>query len=162
MTIIERLGLLIRIPGTSRARAEEQIVPRTILVVDDDPIGARAIEQTLQHAGFRVVLTSSVNELLHWLCERKTRFELLLLNPAVPKTGEYGLIETVRRLRGGALPIVALSDRADNTTMLRCYKEGADYFLPKPFPLRRLLSVVRYLTASATNQVQRDRLVINL
>ncbi len=167
MGILERLGWK-RNSGGNGTAALDQAGARTILLVDDEIATQKTVEKALGGAGYRVVSTPSAGEARRWLNERSVRPAMLLVNPAVPEMngldevpgmGGYDLVNAVRRLPGDSLPVVVLSDSDDDLSMMRCYMEGADYFLPKPFPPHRLLAVIRQMTGTARSPAQQARIL---
>jgi two-component system, OmpR family, copper resistance phosphate regulon response regulator CusR len=120
-----------------------------ILLAEDDPNLAAAVQQGLQGEGFVVRVVESGEEAFY-LAQTKS-FELLILDIMLP--GRDG-IEVLRDLRqlGLSAPVLLLTARDSVDDRVRGLDAGADDYLSKPFAFAELLARVRALSRRATPQ----------
>ncbi|HEV7464685.1 MAG TPA: response regulator, partial [Candidatus Dormibacteraeota bacterium] len=112
---------------------------RTILVVDDEPEIVRLVRDYLEHGGFAVITASDGRGALE--AARQRRPDLVILDLGLP--GLDGLDVTRALRRDGAVPIVMLSARGDETDKLVGLELGADDYVTKPFSPKELVARVR-------------------
>jgi CheY-like chemotaxis protein len=119
-----------------------QVIPRRVLVVDDDPQMAETMARWLRSAGHAVQVASDGASAIAEVVS--TRPDIVLLDIAMPKIDGY---EVARRLR--ALPalhacvLVALTGLADPDDVARAQRAGFDHHLAKPPDLARLEALLR-------------------
>jgi DNA-binding NarL/FixJ family response regulator len=113
----------------------------TIMVVEDEWIVARDVQQTLQSHGFDVNDPIANGEEALGLAARQ-RPDLVLIDIGLAD-GTDGLM-LAERIRRGAHPpqVVMLTGRADEDAMLRAGAAGASGYIVKPFQSSQLLSAV--------------------
>jgi len=112
---------------------------RTVLVVDDEPGIVRLVRDYLEHGGFRVVTAADGEAALR--AARTVRPDLVVLDLGLP--GLDGLDVTRALRREGALPIILLTARSDESDKLVGLELGADDYLTKPFSPKELVARVR-------------------
>ena len=122
--------------------------PVSVLLVEDDPAVREGISLALRHQGHEVVAVDSGEAALDQVAT--TGPDVVLLDVMLP--GIDG-IETCRRLRAtGALPIIMLTARGDDSDIVAGLEAGADDYIVKPVQPRvleaRIRAVVRRMTQS--------------
>jgi signal transduction histidine kinase len=118
-----------------------------ILVVDDEPENVRFLGRLLSAQGYEVFIADSGDRALEILdaVALKAGVGLILLDILMP--GALNGLETCRRLKARealrSIPVIFLTAKDDNETMLHAFEAGgADYVL-KPFNTEVLLARVR-------------------
>ncbi len=118
-----------------------------ILVVDDEPENVRFLGRLLSAQGYEVFVAESGERALEILdaVALQARVGLILLDILMP--GGLNGLETCRRLKARealrSIPVIFLTAKDDNETMLQAFEAGgADYVL-KPFTTEVLLARVR-------------------
>jgi signal transduction histidine kinase len=115
---------------------------RRVLVVDDDPQGLRLVGQLLMGAGYRVHAADG-GRLAIRIAEQ-VHPDLILLDIHMP---DLDGIATCRLLKQQAvtrsIPIVFLTGRDDEPSLLDAFDAGAADYVVKPFEPRILLARVR-------------------
>src|SRR5256714_13006286 len=147
-TIPHRLIAVNQVSATLRhpygERARSMVVSagaRRILVVDDDPMVATAVQRVLRPEGYEVDVALGGQEALERA--RAHQPDLVVLDLMMP--GIDGL-EVCRQLRAtGTLPILMLTARSGTLDRVRGLDTGADDYLVKPFAYAELLARVRAL-----------------
>ncbi len=112
----------------------------TILIVEDEPDLARALELNLTAEGFRVVKTARGDTAVPLALKENPH--LVLLDIMVP--GMNGL-DVCRELRqkGFDAPILMLTARAEEVDRVVGLEIGADDYVTKPFSMRELVARIR-------------------
>lgn len=108
----------------------------TILFVEDDATIAMGVEYSLKQDGFQVSLAYRLDEARNLLMN--TRFDLVLLDLGLPDGNGYELCKEIRTT--GDTPIIILSARDEEASIVLGLDLGADDYLTKPFRLRELIS----------------------
>ena len=138
-----------------------------ILVVDDNEVN-RDVALMMLEKDHRVITADNGLEALEALC-RQT-FDLILMDVQMPKIDGLAATATIRaleqrlqvrenlprdlicdldsRLRGGHLPIIAMTAHAMGGDREMCLAAGMDGYITKPFQPARLLEMCRTLLAS--------------
>jgi len=114
--------------------------PRTILIVDDEPMILKLVGTHLSKQGYQYLEARSGEEALRRAAERP---DLILLDIGMPDIDGF---ETCRRLKENEatrdIPIIFLSgDQTPNTKAMGLESGGVDY-VTKPFDARELLARV--------------------
>ena len=101
-----------------------------ISIAEDDPDQQALLQLLMQSAGHSVSVFGSVAESIEAL--KKERFELLVVDWMLPDgTGEE-LLHWVRGNLGWELPILVLTARDDEQTVVTALQAGADDYVVKP------------------------------
>lgn len=127
-------------------------MPRTVLVVDDDPHIREVISFALDKAGFATETAGDGAEALAAIEARAP--DLVVLDINMP---EMDGLELCRRLRRSSeLPILFLSSRDDEIDRIVGLELGADDYVTKPFSPRELVMRVKALLrrSAATDKAQ--------
>jgi DNA-binding response OmpR family regulator len=106
---------------------------RRILLVEDDNRVAAALVPALERHGYAVVRVATGAEAL-----AAPPVDLVLLDLGLP---DLDGLEVCRRLRrGGDVPIIAVTARAEANQRIRGLRSGADDYVVKPYALGELLA----------------------
>ena len=111
-----------------------------ILVVEDEPVIAFALEADLQSEGYDVRVAHTGNEAIE--IGRAQPFDLILLDVMLPGPDGY---EVCRALRKGGVraPIVMLTAKAEEAHKVMGLEIGADDYVTKPFSPRELRARIK-------------------
>jgi len=112
-----------------------------ILVVDDQPLVARAVRAILVHEGFQVETASNGREALNLLLS-DPRFDLIITDVRMPEMDGLELLRQSRQLRKD-LPIIIMTAYTNRKNRQHAIEEGAFDYIPKPFGIKVLLKAVR-------------------
>jgi DNA-binding response OmpR family regulator len=133
--------------------------PRTLLVVEDDPIVRTFLADNLTADGFSVLVADTLVEGMRVLEFQHP--DLAIVDVGLPDGSGLDLVTRVRaadrvatRL-DPALPLVILSGRTDELDRLRGFDRGCDDFVPKPFSygeLRRRIEALLRRTGDRRRQ----------
>jgi DNA-binding response OmpR family regulator len=117
-----------------------------ILVVEDTPSYAEALERTLALEGHQVLLARRAQEAL--LRARADAPDLVLLDLGLPDRDGYHVLRELRS-RGFDAPVLILSARALEADKVEGFRLGADDYVTKPFGALELLARVSALLRRA-------------
>lgn len=117
-------------------------MPRTVLVVDDEPHVVRLVQINLAQLGFQVRSAGDGEEALAMVAREKP--DLVILDVMMPKLDGF---ETLSRLRAdpetAEIPVIMLTARAQDEDTFEGYGRGARWYLTKPFTPGDLRATVR-------------------
>ncbi|MBD0831711.1 tetratricopeptide repeat protein [Aestuariibaculum sediminum] len=113
-----------------------------VLVVDDEPINRRVLENHLKVAGYGVTEASNGSEALNFI--KNETFDLVLLDVMMPKLSGYDVCEIIRKTYSASeLPIVLLTAKNRVSDLVTGFNVGANDYLTKPFSKNELLSRIK-------------------
>jgi two-component system, OmpR family, copper resistance phosphate regulon response regulator CusR len=113
-----------------------------ILVIEDEPKVARALNAGLQRAGYEVALSATGEE--GFFAASAQAFDLILLDLMLPGRDGLEVLGTLRR-RGVKTPVLILTARDAVEDRVQGLDSGADDYLVKPFAFPELLARIRVL-----------------
>lgn len=112
-----------------------------ILIVDDNPKNLQVLGGALRSENYEVEFATSGSGAISWL--DKESFDLILLDVMMPEMDGF---ETCSRIRDGLnlldIPIIFLTAKTDNESILKGFKVGAQDYITKPFDSLELLARV--------------------
>jgi two-component system nitrogen regulation response regulator GlnG len=111
----------------------------TILVCDDDSAIRTVLNQALGRAGYDVRTTGTAAGLWRWISAGEGN--LVITDVVLPDESGFDLIPRIKRMRP-ELPILVMSAQNTLLTAITAAERGAFEYLPKPFDLKELTSVV--------------------
>jgi CheY-like chemotaxis protein/HAMP domain-containing protein len=123
--------------------SDEDLVGRTLLLVDDDARNIFALSSLLERRGMRVLTATTGKEAIN-LVESTPELAIVLMDIMMPEMDGYQTIEAIRqRPEFRRLPIVALTAKAMKGDREKCLAAGASDYLAKPVNTEQLLSTLR-------------------
>jgi two-component system, NtrC family, nitrogen regulation response regulator GlnG len=111
----------------------------TVLIADDDRSIRTVLTQALGRSGYQVRATASAATLWRWVEDGEG--DVVITDVIMPDENGLDLIPRIRRIRP-ELPVIVMSAQSTLTTAVQATQRGAFDYLPKPFDLGDLLSVV--------------------
>lgn len=113
-----------------------------ILVVEDEPGIAMALDDDLRGEGHRVTLCANGNEALRLL--RDQAFDLIVLDVMLPGKDGFDVCREARKL-GFCTPILMLTARVQMAEKVLGLDLGADDYMTKPYSHHELRARIRAL-----------------
>lgn len=112
--------------------------PRTVLVVDDEPKILEVVASYMESRGFRALAAETGREALDLL--GRENVALVILDLMLPDiSGE----EVCRKIRNTSrVPVIMLTAKSDEVSLLAGLGIGADDYVTKPFSLKALAARV--------------------
>ena len=113
---------------------------KKILIIDDDPIFLRLVDQVLTHHGYEMLKAGSGQEGLRLLFTEKP--DIVLLDVAMPRMDGWQTCQRIREISD--VPIIMLTGaQKGEEDIVRGLDYGADEYLFKPVGNRELVARVR-------------------
>jgi len=112
----------------------------TILIADDDRAIRTVLDQALGRAGYDVRSTANAATLWRWIGDGQG--DLVITDVVMPDENGLDLLPRIKKLRPD-LPVVIMSAQSTILTAIKAAERGAHEYLPKPFDLKELVTVVQ-------------------
>ncbi len=113
---------------------------KKVLIIDDDPIFLRLVDQVLTQQGYEVLKTGSGQEGLRLLFAEKP--DIVLLDVVMPRMDGWQTCQRIREISD--VPIIMLTGKQKaEEDIVRGLDYGADEYLFKPVGNRELVARVR-------------------
>ncbi|HLW92068.1 MAG TPA: response regulator, partial [Roseiarcus sp.] len=123
--------------------SDEDLVGRTVLLVDDDSRNIFALSSLLERRGMEVLTTTNGREAIE-LVENTPSLAIVLMDIMMPEMDGYQTIERIRQDPAHRrLPIIALTAKAMKGDREKCLEAGASDYLAKPVNTEQLLTALR-------------------
>jgi len=111
----------------------------TVLIADDDSAIRTVLNQALARAGYIPRATGNAATLWRWVSQGEG--DVVITDVVMPDENAFDLIPRIKKTRPD-LPIIVMSAQNTLMTALSAAEKGAFEYLPKPFDLTELVSVV--------------------
>ena len=123
--------------------SDEDLVNKTVLLVDDDARNIFALSSVLERRGMKVLTATTGNEAIE-LLSNTSDLAIVLMDIMMPEMDGY---QTIAKIRENPtyrrLPIIALTANAMKGDREKCLEAGASDYLAKPVKTDQLLSALR-------------------
>ncbi|MFY9624211.1 MAG: nitrogen regulation protein NR(I) [Rhodoplanes sp.] len=110
-----------------------------VLVADDDAAIRTVLNQALSRAGYEVRSTGNAATLWRWVSQGEG--DLVITDVVMPDENAFDLLPRIKKLRP-ELPVIVMSAQNTFMTAIRASERGAYEYLPKPFDLKELITIV--------------------
>jgi DNA-binding response OmpR family regulator len=114
--------------------------PKTLLIIEDDPVLLRGLKDNFEAQGYLVRTAKDGQKGLDALLTAPP--DLLLLDLMLPKVNGYEICRTARS-RQLDMPIIMLTAKGQEEDIVRGLELGADDYVTKPFSIRELIARVK-------------------
>jgi len=119
----------------------------SVLVVDDEPQVVWVLEFSLQALGYRTYSAHDGMEALDQI--RRHRPELMVLDVMMPRMDGWSVLEHLARNgESGGPRVVVVTALASASDRSRAEQLGASAFVPKPFDMDHLVTVLKDLAST--------------
>ncbi len=123
--------------------SDEDLVGRTVLLVDDDARNIFALSSLLERRGMRVLTATTGREAID-LVNTTPDLALVLMDIMMPEMDGYQTMQHIREEPAHRrLPIIALTAKAMKGDREKCLEAGASDYLAKPVNTEQLMSALR-------------------
>ncbi len=116
-------------------------MPKTVVIIDDDPVIARLTSLWIEAAGIKTVISNDGPSGLEAVARHRP--DLILLDIRMPEMDGF---EVNRRLRDvpelAEIPVIFLSAHAQETARLQSIASGGCCFLSKPYEVKSLIAAI--------------------
>jgi CheY-like chemotaxis protein len=123
--------------------SDEDLVGRTVLLVDDDARNIFALSSVLERRGMRVITATTGKEAIE-MVDKTPDLAIVLMDIMMPEMDGYETMGVIRQNPDyRRLPIIALTAKAMKGDREKCLEAGASDYLAKPVNTEQLLSALR-------------------
>ncbi len=123
--------------------SDEDLLARSVLLVDDDARNIFALSSVLERRGMNVRTATTGKEAIATL-ESSPDIAIVLMDIMMPDMDGYETMQAIRaNARWRRLPIVALTAKAMKGDREKCLDAGASDYLAKPVDTEQLLAALR-------------------
>src|SRR6478609_8721625 len=126
----------------------------TVMLADDDAAIRMVLNQALTRAGYEVRPTGNLSTMWNWVSRGEG--DLLITDVAMPDGNAFDIMPKIKKLRPD-LPMIVMSAQNTFMTAIRASEVGAYEYLPKPFDITEVLSVVSRALADAKKPSNAER-----
>ena len=124
----------------------------TVLIADDDAAIRTVLNQAMARAGYSPRATGNAATLWRWVAEGQG--DVVITDVIMPDENAFDLIPRIKKLRP-ELPIVVMSAQNTLMTAIAAAEKGAFEYLPKPFDISEVVSVVGRALSEPTRKKPR-------
>jgi two-component system nitrogen regulation response regulator GlnG len=125
-----------------------------ILLADDDAAIRMVLNQALTRAGYEVRPTGNISTMWNWASRGEG--DLLITDVAMPDGNAFEVMPKIKKMRP-EMPMIVMSAQNTFMTAIRASEVGAYEYLPKPFDITEVLSVVARALADAKKPTPANR-----
>ncbi|MEO8421376.1 MAG: HAMP domain-containing protein [Hyphomicrobium sp.] len=123
--------------------SDDDIIGRTVLLVDDDARNIFALSSVLERRGMNVVTATTGREAIESLASTPD-VSIVLMDIMMPEMDGYQTMQAIReQAKWRRLPIIALTAKAMKGDREKCLQAGASDYLAKPVNTEQLLAALR-------------------
>ena len=123
--------------------SDEDLVDRTVLLVDDDARNIFALSSVLERRGMKVLTATTGSEAIDHVTTNPN-ISIVLMDIMMPGMDGYQTMTAIREQpEFRRLPIIALTAKAMKGDREKCLEAGASDYLAKPVNTEQLLSALR-------------------
>jgi CheY-like chemotaxis protein len=123
--------------------SDEDLVDRTVLLVDDDARNIFALSSVLERRGMKVLTATTGSEAIDHVTINPN-ISIVLMDIMMPGMDGYQTMAAIREQpEFRRLPIIALTAKAMKGDREKCLEAGASDYLAKPVNTEQLLSALR-------------------
>ena len=123
--------------------SDEDLVNKTVQLVDDDLRNSFALSSVLERRGMRVLTATTGGEAVNLLLQN-SEVPIVLMDITMPEMDSYQKMQVIReKAEWRKLLIVALTAKAMKGDREKCLEAGASDYLAKPVNTEQLLAALR-------------------
>ena len=118
-----------------------------LLIVDDSPTQLLILRNLLEKNGYNVEGAGDGENALS--CARNGKPDLIISDIFMPKMNGYELCQALKqdpRLR--SIPVILLTTMSASESIVKALNTGADYFVPRPYDEKYLISKIKSILAT--------------
>lgn len=123
---------------------------KTVLIADDDAAIRTVLVQAISRLGLKVRSTGSVATLWGWVVAGEG--DLIITDVVMPDDNIFDVLPRIKEARPD-LPVIVISAQNTLMTAVTAAERGAYEYLPKPFDLNELTSIVKRVLSAPSKSV---------
>lgn len=106
-----------------------------IHIVEDDPVLSRTLQINLELEGYKVFISTHVNEAL--ILQKQQQIQFVILDLGLPDRSGFEFL-TALRSDHNTVPVIILSAQSDEDSVVKGLQLGANDFVKKPYSFKEL------------------------
>ncbi len=109
-----------------------------ILIVDDDPVQRRIVEEVVNRLGYQPVCADNGLLAMDMLANEKSRYDAVILDLVMPELDGMGVLDRMSRTLPDAPPVIVQTAQGGIDTAVSAMRAGAFDFIVKPASPERI------------------------
>jgi two-component system, OmpR family, response regulator ResD len=144
MVMIPHLNLN-KIPNISKGRKTVTDSPKKqVLIVEDEERIRNIMKVFVRNEELEIDEAADGREALDKIFNKK--YDLIILDLMLPKVDGYEVLSQVRKDdRMTDIPVIIISALTTDKDILKGFKGGANYYIPKPFDAKELVNSIELI-----------------
>ncbi|TWR24986.1 response regulator transcription factor [Mucilaginibacter achroorhodeus] len=118
------------------------MIKPSILLIEDEPILASIVKESLESRGFEVAVAG--NGVEGWSLFNSLKPALCIVDVMLPKKDGFTLVRDIRTV-DKHIPLIFLTARTQTEDVLKGLELGADDYMKKPFSMEELILRIKAL-----------------
>lgn len=115
-----------------------------VLVVEDEETIRKVLGVILRTEGFTIEEASDGLEALQKISDNV--YDIIILDVMMPELDGFGVLKKLRSQEDTVnLPVIIVSAKSGDRDILEGLKEGANYYISKPFEPRELIYILKLI-----------------
>lgn len=124
---------------------------KKILAVDDEKHIVRLVQINLQKAGYEVTTAGNGREALESVAAERP--DLIVMDVMMPEMDGFAALQKLKDDPSTAnIPVIMLTAKAQDADVFKGWQSGADLYLTKPFNPAELITFVKRIFESQTEE----------
>ncbi len=115
---------------------------KNVLVVDDDEVSFILLNEILSSYNMKPIRAINGKDAINFFKSDKDAFDLVLMDIRMPKVDGLEATKRIKEINP-AIPVFAVTAYTHSKSVMDCFDAGCDEYIPKPFEIAKLLSVIR-------------------
>ncbi len=122
-----------------------------IHIVEDDPVLARTLQINLELEGYKIFLSTNVDDALK--LQKQHSIQFVILDLGLPGKSGFEFLTTIRAEKN-FVPIIILSAQSDEDSVVKGLQLGANDFVKKPYSFKELHARMKVNTKSHIQSIE--------
>ena len=118
-----------------------------ILIIDDEESMREVVGEIITAIGCTVIAMANPVEALIWFKAHHASIDAIVLDMIMPQMGGRECFAELKKI-ALHMPVILASGYSAGTDVEDCLKDGANVFLPKPFPAQKLIDELTKILAN--------------
>lgn len=112
-----------------------------ILLCEDNELNQNLAKSVIKSFGYHLDIANNGEEGVEMF--KKNKYDLILMDLQMPVMDGYEATKCIRKKHKSQIPIIAMTAHSLAGEQQKCYEEGMDAYVPKPFKQAELLSTIK-------------------
>lgn len=124
---------------------QTQTKSNSVVIIEDDPVVSRLLSMSFSKRGFDVTIVKDGRDAMQKIANGAPPI-LVVLDIILPFFDGFEILNQIRsNPTWQNVPIVMLTSKTQEHTIVRAFERGADDYITKPFQIEELMARVRRL-----------------